>query len=186
MAVGTDFGDKLARGRQGDRAALEELFARWRPLLKLQADRLLGAELAARVDPSDVVQEAFTQAFLSLPQFRGATEGEWVNWLRAIVAGRAANAQRHHSADKRSPGRETHDPTDAQPDSAPGPDGLASLREEDARLASAIAALPPDMRAVIVRRVFHNEPFEAVAKRLGRTPGATRVLWTRALRRLHE
>src|SRR5262249_40083509 len=126
------------------------------------------------------------QAFQSLPQFRGATEGEWVNWLRAIVAGQAANAQRHHSADKRSAAREAHDPTDAQPDNTPGPDGLASLHEDDARLAPAIAALPPDMRAVIVRRVFHNEPFEAVARRLGRTPGAARVLWTRALRRLRE
>jgi hypothetical protein len=47
------FADRLARGRAGDRAALEELFAPWRPLLRLQAGQRLGAELSARVDPVD-------------------------------------------------------------------------------------------------------------------------------------
>jgi RNA polymerase sigma-70 factor (ECF subfamily) len=184
--VTADFAETLSRGRQGDRTALEALFGPWRGLLRLQADQLLGVELSARVDPSDVVQEALAQAFATLGGFRGSSEGEWVNWLRAIVAGQAANAQRHHSAGKRSPGRERQVDTAAQADRAAGPDGQAIFREDDARLAAAIAALPADMRAVVVRRVFHREPFEAVAQAVGRTPGAARVLWTRALRRLRE
>jgi RNA polymerase sigma-70 factor (ECF subfamily) len=184
MAVGTEFADNLERSRGGDRAALEALFSPWRSLLKLQASQLLGAELAARVDPSDVVQEALGQAFAALAQFRGQTAGEWVNWLRCMVAGQAANAQRRHLAGKRAVGREDPLPPSAPADGGPSPDREAVLREDDARLAEAVAGLPPDMRTVIVRRVFQQEPFEAVARALGRTPGATRVLWTRALRRL--
>lgn len=185
MSASKTFAETLTRCRQGDRAALEELFARWRGLLRLQADQLLGAELSARVDASDVVQEAFTQAFAALPQFRGSTEGEWVNWLRAIVAGKAANLHRHHSAECRAADAEEPLATTAYRDGLT-PDRQALLREEDARLAAAIAALPADMRTVVVQRVFQREAFELVARRLGRTPGAARVLWTRALRRLRE
>jgi RNA polymerase sigma-70 factor (ECF subfamily) len=181
------FADRLARGRAGDPAALEELFAPWRPLLRLQAGQLLGAELSARVDASDVVQEAWRQAFADLDQFRGGSAGEWLNWLRALVAGQAANMRRFHHAGKRSPDREDAWPVEhvaAAP--APGPAAEAVLHEEDARVAAALEALPADMHAVVVGRVFQREPFEAVARALGRSPGATRVLWTRAVRRLRQ
>src|SRR5262249_23863022 len=68
----------------------------------------------------------------------------------------------------------------------PGPAVRAMFRVQDAQLAAAIQQLPDDMRAVIVRRVFQQEPFEVVAQALNRSPGAARVLWTRALRRLRE
>src|SRR5262249_7399783 len=78
MDMSKSFTERLSLGRTGDPAALAELFARWRPLLYLQARRLLGSEFSARVDPSDVVQDACTQAFQNLAQFRGQSEAEWV------------------------------------------------------------------------------------------------------------
>jgi DNA-directed RNA polymerase specialized sigma24 family protein len=42
------------------------------------------------------------------------------------------------------------------------------------------------MREVIIRRVFHRQPFPRIAEALGRSPGAARVLWTRALRQLRR
>ena len=180
------FAERLARGRAGDRGALEELFTPWRALLRLEADRLLGAELAARVDPADVVQEALTQAFAGLEQFRGQTEAEWVGWLRSIVAGQAANTQRFHRAARRDAARDGALAAEPPGHSSQNPPGAAVLREDDARLAAAVEALPANMRAVVVRRVFHRQPFDTVAEALGCTPGAARVLWTRALRRLRE
>jgi RNA polymerase sigma-70 factor (ECF subfamily) len=179
-----DFRECLRRVRDGDRSALEELFARWRPLLHLQARRMLGAELSARVDPSDVVQEACTQAFQDLAQFRGQSEGEWVAWLRTLVTGQAAMSRRRHFADKRDPQREQAGIETA--DVVAGPVQAAIDHEQAARLATALAALPPDMREVVLRRVFEREPFEVVAQTLGRSPGAARVLWTRSLRRLRQ
>jgi DNA-directed RNA polymerase specialized sigma24 family protein len=41
-------------------------------------------------------------------------------------------------------------------------------------------------REVVLRRVFDHEPFEEIARALGRSPGACRVVWTRALRRLRQ
>jgi RNA polymerase sigma-70 factor (ECF subfamily) len=179
------FADQLDRARKGDEEALEDLFARWRPVLRLQADQLLGRELSARVDPSDVVQDVWTQAYASLDQFRGGSEGEWVNWLRRLVAGHAANLRRTHLAEGRSVKREAAGAA-FPPDSSPGPETMAILNEQDARLAEAMDRLPEDMRAVVVGRVFRQESFERLAGSLGLSSGHARVLWTRALRRLRQ
>jgi RNA polymerase sigma-70 factor, ECF subfamily len=179
------FADRLDRARRGDPKALDDLFARWRPLLRLQADQLLGRELSARVDPSDVVQQVWAQAHASLDQFRGGSEGEWVNWLRRLVAGHAANLRRTHLAEGRSVYREAGGAT-FPPDPGPGPETMAMLHEQDARIAAALEQLPEDMRAVVVGRVFRGESFEMVARALGRSSGSARVLWTRALRRLRQ
>jgi DNA-directed RNA polymerase specialized sigma24 family protein len=72
------------------------------------------------------------------------------------------------------------------PDPGPGPETMAMLNERDARIAAALEQLPPDMRAVVVGRVFRREPFEMLAGSLGRSSGSARVLWTRALRRLRQ
>jgi RNA polymerase sigma-70 factor (ECF subfamily) len=180
-----DFASSLARSRQGDRAALEELFARWRPLLRLEARRLLGADLAARLDPSDVVQESLAQAFRDLPGFRGQTTGEWVAWLRRIVAGQAARARRRHRADCRSPDHEIVAPGELA-DDIPAPGANLVDEEEAARLAAALEQLPAAMREVVVRRVFDEQPFEALARDMGCSPGAARVTWTRAIARLRQ
>ncbi len=180
------FEERLTQGRNGDPAALDQLFERWRLLLRLQARKLLGAELSARVDPSDVVQEALTQAFQSLNQFRGRTEEEWLGWLRSIVTGQAAKIRRHHRADKRDAGCDQALPLAGLADAAAGPVSCALDREQTLRLAAAVEELPEPMREVIVRRVFYQEPFDIVAGAMNRSPGAARVLWTRAIRQLRQ
>lgn len=176
---------RLERVRAGDRQALEELFTKWRPLLHLHARRLIGRELAARIDASDVLQTALMQAYQCLADFRGTTEGEWVTWLRRLITGHAAKSVRFHAADKRNAQR------DRPLGDLPAPRPLASMGQQGeidqfARLAAAIEQLPTDMHDVVVCRVFNREPFDQVANALGRSPGATRALWTRSLRRLRQ
>jgi RNA polymerase sigma-70 factor (ECF subfamily) len=180
------FDEQLARSRSGDRAALEELFARWRPLLWLQARRLLGSETCARVDAQDVVQETLAQAFRDLAQFQGQSEGEWVAWLRRLTAGHAAKLRRLHLAGKRDLTREVPFDDTVTRDGNVDPMTEAIRRERAGHLAAAIASLPDAMREVVLRRVFDRQPFQVVARSLDRSPGAARALWTRALRQLRE
>lgn len=177
------FVERLALARAGDQAVLGELFGRWRPLLLLQARQALGEGLSARVEPADVVQECCTQAFADLAHFRGGSEAEWVAWLRSIVVGQANKARRYHRAEKRDAGRDIALPSSFPASSAPQGHELEE-QERYLRLGAAIEALPEALREVVVRRAFHGQPFEAVAQALGRSGGAVRVLWVRALRAL--
>jgi len=53
-------------------------------------------------------------------------------------------------------------------------------------VADQLAQLPPDYREVIVLRNLEGLPFAQVAKRMGRTSGAVRILWLRALDHLRQ
>ena len=181
------FEERLALSRQGDKKALEELFNPVQPLLRLQAQTLLGSGLASRLDPSDVVQETVTQAYKDLAQFQGSSEAEWIAWLRCLLEGHVAKAWRHHHAGKRDLALEVT-ALETQPASSRGADPAKEIleMEQAMQLAAAIERLPETMRQIIVRRVFQEEPFEEIASSLGHTSGAVRVQWTRAIRRLRQ
>jgi hypothetical protein len=49
----------LERIRAGDRAALAEVYSRYRPQLKRMVQLRLDRRLQARLEPSDVLQEAY-------------------------------------------------------------------------------------------------------------------------------
>jgi RNA polymerase sigma-70 factor (ECF subfamily) len=180
------FADTLSRSRQGDAAAQEELFGRWRPLLRLQARKLLGPDLSARVDPSDVVQDTLLQASQDLEKFRGSTQGEWVAWLQVMVAGQAAKVRRHHGAGRRDVGRDESGWESVLPDQQPAVVDHVIDAEDAGRLAAAIENLSDPLREVVVRRLVDRQPTAAVAETLGRTPKAVRSLLAEALRRLRE
>jgi RNA polymerase sigma-70 factor, ECF subfamily len=163
-----------------------ELMAKWRSLLRLRARGLLGREISARVDSSDVVQEAMSQAMRDVDRFRGTTEGEWMAWLQTILSGQAAKLRRFHHAEKRNIRMEMDAPSDLAPDRSSDAMGGLVRHEQMSQLAQAIEQLPESMRAVIMLRVFDQHSFEQIGAAMGRSPGAVRVIWTRAIRQLRE
>ena len=78
----------------------------YRDYLLLLVRLQMGPRLRAKLDASDVVQQAILHAHERRAQFRGATEGEWLAWLRAILANALAAAARRFDAQARDPGRE--------------------------------------------------------------------------------
>src|SRR5262245_60294348 len=69
----------LAQHSAGDRAALEELFRRYRTLAYRVAYRLLGQE----ADALDAVQEGFLKAFTHLSAFQGRSS--FKTWLLRVI-----------------------------------------------------------------------------------------------------
>src|SRR5688572_22358876 len=59
----------LERSASGDASAVNELLARYRPRLKRMVALRMDRRLAARVDPSDVVQEAVMHASQRLAEY---------------------------------------------------------------------------------------------------------------------
>src|SRR5262245_52085714 len=78
----------LERFRAGDRAALDEVFRRYRALAYRVAHRLLGHE----ADALDAVQEGFVKALTHLAGFRGRSS--FKTWLLRIVSNAALDLGR--------------------------------------------------------------------------------------------
>jgi RNA polymerase sigma-70 factor, ECF subfamily len=96
ITVGPDPEQLLQLARTGSGPALGELLDLYRGYLAILARVQIGLRLQGKVDPSDLVQDAFLQAHHGFGQFRGTTEKELVSWLRQIMASNLANLMRHY------------------------------------------------------------------------------------------
>src|SRR5688500_11413989 len=84
------------RLESGDPNALGELFARYRdPLRRMVAVRL-DRRLQGRIDPSDVIQEAYAEATARLPEYLRGPEMAPYLWLRLLTAQKLAQLHRQH------------------------------------------------------------------------------------------
>lgn len=187
----------LAEALRGCGDSLGALLEVYRNYLYVQARSQLDLHLQARANPSDVVQETFLQACGHFHQFRGRTTKELVGWLRRILVHNLARlAEQQVVAQKRNVRREVSlDRPRGHPAAAsrlslvsPGssPSTHAQRRELADQLAGQLARLPAAYREVLVLRNLEGLAFGEVAQRMGRSPGAVRVLWLRALEQLRR
>jgi len=181
----------LERARSGDEEALGRLLERHRDFLRGIARPLIGRALRPRADPSDLVQDTFLKAHRQFPRFAGAGGPELAAWLRKILARTLADRVKHDRRDRRDGRRQESldsllngpGPAGRQALASTGstPSARASRREQASLLAAALARLPEDYREVFLLRSLEHIPFDQVATRMGRSPGAARKLWARAL-----
>jgi RNA polymerase sigma-70 factor (ECF subfamily) len=169
----------LRRARAGDPAAFEELVT---PLLQPAyqlAVRLLGDRDLAE----DVTQEALVKAFTGIRGFRG--QARLATWLFRIVHNACTDALRHRarrpSLSLYSAGREEEEgrPGDP-PDPAPGPEERAMEQAGREAILRAVAALPPEFRAVVVLRDVQGLSYEEIAAITGVTLGTVKSRLHRA------
>jgi RNA polymerase sigma-70 factor (ECF subfamily) len=178
----------LQRARLGDAQARGQLLESFRPYVRFICRALYERRLRARIDGSDLVQDALLEAHRHFADFRGATVAALTAWLRQIVIRTATHTLRGHAGTgKRDVARELSVERMeelAGPDSSPG--DRAIRQEEAARLSAALNRLPADMQQVLLGRHMDGLPYAALADRMGRTEAALRVLYVRALERLRE
>jgi RNA polymerase sigma-70 factor (ECF subfamily) len=187
-----DPGERLAAlecARAGDAQSLGKLLESFRPYLHMIVRGLHDPRVQARVDDSDFVQDALLEAHRSFPSFRGTTVAELAAWLRQIAVRTAGRTLRGLAGTaKRDPSCERPAaPLDGLAVSpAESPSDQVIRHEEAASLAEALSRLPEDMQQVLLGRHLDGLSHAEVATRLGRTEGAVRMLYLRALRRLRE
>jgi RNA polymerase sigma-70 factor (ECF subfamily) len=184
----------IERCRQGEAAAREQLFDRYRQYLRLLAQAQLGRYLRAKCDPSDLVQQTLLEAHRDFHRFTGRREAVLMAWLRQILAHNLFNEARRFAAQQRNAAREVSleqmqaglDYSSAVlsrclPAPTSSPSHAAAEREAAVMLANRLSRLPADYQTVLLLRVFEGLPAEEVAKRMNRTAGAVRMLQMRAL-----
>jgi RNA polymerase sigma-70 factor (ECF subfamily) len=180
--------------REGHEDALGALLDAYRNYLRLLATTCLHRDLRAKADPSDLVQDTLLKVHRNFHQFRGATEQEWMTWLRKILVRNLADLQRgfdrqRRAVDREQPLDEAVDRSSAMllalvPSPGPSPSEGAHTREMGALVADAMAELDDDAREVVILRSLHELEWGEIAERTERTPDAARMLWARALKRV--
>src|SRR5258708_1657160 len=86
----------LERVARGDPGAEGRLMQRHRQRLRRMIALRLDRRLQARIDPSDVLQEALTEAARKLPQYIRRRPLPFYPWLRRLVWERIVQLHRWH------------------------------------------------------------------------------------------
>jgi len=178
MTEPTAQAELVARSREGDQAAFEELVRATYADTYTLARRLTGNE----EDASDVVQESYLRAYRGLHRFRG--DAQFSTWLYRITANCAAT----HMGKRSRRRTEALPDDDAVIDVDPERDPAASAAASDLRdrLETALEGLPDKLRAVVVLRDVYDLPHEAIAAELGISESAAKVRLHRARRQLRD
>jgi RNA polymerase sigma-70 factor (ECF subfamily) len=152
----------VSRAATGDRAALDELFRRFRQPAYRVAYRLLGHE----ADALDAVQEAFVKVLLHLDGFQGRST--FKTWLLRVVSNSALDLGRKRARRGVLPG-EADDGGDPDPGVLTMDDPARGLETADLRRAldAALAELPDVQRQTFVLHVDGELSYKEVAEVLG-------------------
>jgi len=175
----------VARSRDGDRDAFEELVRRYERGIYNLAYRMMGN----RDDAADLAQEAFVKAFESLHGFRG--RASFQTWLYRIATNacldelRRRRRFRTRSLDR---GFETDEgEVVVEPgDPSPGPEERVQKREIQRAVHRAIGTLSPDHRAVVVLRDIKGLSYGEIAASLRISVGTVKSRLNRARSALKE
>ena len=191
METSQELIELLERARQGDQAAFEDLFSRFRAPLLRAINLRLDRRVAARVDASDILQEAYLEAARRLAQQPPDMPVEL--WLRWIAHEKVLTCHRQHLfAGKRAVAREVPPlPVDSSAQfvrgmigKEPSPSRALAAVELTEKLRLALQQLDDDERDLILWRHFEQLTNRDIARLLDITHAAANKRYIRALDRL--
>ncbi|MBP7933411.1 MAG: sigma-70 family RNA polymerase sigma factor [Phycisphaerae bacterium] len=189
--------ERVARVRRGDTDALAAAFDEYRPRLLKTATFRLNPRLLGRVDPEDVLQEAYLNAAQRCAHVEGDTEQSLFIWLRLVVAQTLIDIHRRHlGAEMRDAGREVSLRAQFSSDETTvtlahnllanitSPSLALRRIELSERLRAAIDGMDPIDREVLLLRHFEELTNQEISAVLDLDRKAASIRYFRALRRL--
>ena len=182
----------LERAGGGDHAAFDQLFELHRKSLKKLVSLRMDARLQTRLDPSDIVQETQMVAFRRFRDYLKRRPMPFRLWIRKTAQQQVCDAQRTHiERRRRSVLREEAGLSRSSRLVARGllsahssPHEKLQRREQERRVAAAVAELSDADREIVVMRNVEGLSFEEIAPILDMQPAAIRQRYGRALIKL--
>jgi RNA polymerase sigma-70 factor (ECF subfamily) len=174
-------------------AVLGKLLEEHRPKLLAMVRRRLDPALAGRIDPEDVVNEAFFQARRRWGRFNEQSALTAYAWLYRIVLDCLIEAWRRETRDCRDPRRDMPWPEASSvqlglglvnPGTSPSAE---AIREElRRRMQQALELLKDRDREILWMRHYDQLTFAEAAEVLGIQESAATLRYVRALKRLKQ
>lgn len=181
---------------ENDRSRAEELLMKHRSRLRRMVAARLDPRLVGRIDPSDIVQEAYIEAFDKLPNYVREQPLPVYPWLRQLAANRLSDAyQKHLHAQRRSVTREIHlGLSSASIGELAGrlvsfgstPSRQLAQQELQQEVREALDRLSVVDREVLILRFVEQLSNQETAEVLGISPEAVGMRRIRALRKMSD
>lgn len=186
----------IERADRGDPEAGHLLLEGHRDRLRRMVAARMDRRIAARLDPSDVVQEALAEAHGELGGYLRDRPLPFYPWLRRFAWERLMKLHRFHLLSQRRSVSREEMAGPALPDESvlrladrllatgTSPSRQMHRDEQASRVRAALAELAPNDREILVMRHLEQMETDEIASALGLGAGALRVRLLRALRRL--
>jgi RNA polymerase sigma-70 factor (ECF subfamily) len=195
----SDTVDLLARAKSGDAEALAALFNHYRDRLQRLVQLRLDRRLSGRVDPSDVLQEAYLEVHKRFAEHDRDPGLPFYLWLRLVTGQKLTDFHRHHLGMKmRDADREVSLVRGALPQASSvslaaqllgkltSATQAAIRAEHKVLVQEALNSMDPLDREVLVLRHFEYLSNDETALVLGLKKGTASQRYIRALKRLKE
>ena len=193
-----DLDDLIRRALSGDEQALAALFGHYRRRLRQMVRLRLDRRLQGRVDPSDVLQEAYLDIVQQLPSYaKQQDDMSFFLWLRLVTGQRMMRVHREHlGAQMRNAGRDVSLHRGALPRATSvslaaqllgrftSASQSAMRAEMQVKLQEAINSMEELDREIIALRHFEELSNKEAAELLGLSKSAASNRYVRALARL--
>lgn len=184
---------KLAKA--GNQDALAQLFSQYKRQLRTMIALRMDANLKGRLDPSDVLQDAWVDVARKLGNYDPASMSFFV-WLRLVASERLIASHRQHvGTQKRDPRRELRQQNlnatslslgNFFVDKLTSISGKAIKAEQHAKLQSVLDQMDEHDREVIAMRVFEGMSNGETAECLEITTNAASKRFIRAIGKLRN
>jgi len=184
----------VERATAGDPDSLGELLARFGP--RVEAHLRIGRLWQTMLEPGDVMQVTYLEAFLQISSFRPEQFNQFEAWLARIAENNLRDAIRGLERQKQlPPSRRIAEPSAS--DSCVGlyeqlaatsttPSRLAARKDIERLMQAAIDRLPPDYATAIRLYDLEGRPMSDVMTTMKRSAGSVHMLRARAHERLGE
>ncbi len=174
--------DLLRRAKQGSEAALTLLYEQCAGRLLAYIRLRLGRELRAKLESRDILQATLLKSLTHLHELKGDERESLMAWLARIAEHEIRDRADYHQRQRRDAAREVAI-DDESPLAAAARSALSQviLDERARELEAAMDTLSPAHREVILLRKFEELSFPEIARRLGKSEDACRMLFARAM-----
>ena len=183
-----DFKTCLARARRGDNSALGQLLESIEDRLRRRARRRWPKRLHGLLHTSDVLQTTYLNVVRSIDSFRGDDAESFAAWVARVLENNLRDKARFFERSKRRDpstnryGNRSGDGEDVHERVADeqSPSQQVMQFEHLHLMSRAFDKLDDAQRNVLMLRLIEGREYAAIAREMGRSEGAVRMLVSRA------